>query len=472
MAINKLLLFGATGDLAGRFIFPALAELCAMGRLPEDFSVVGASSDEVDEEAFRRAVARKLAVHANTVPEVARQRLVRSLRYMTVDLAHEASVARLVDGSDDRPVAVYLALPPAVFVTAVTTIAGVGLPAGSRIVVEKPFGNHLDAALSLNALLADMAGIEGEQAVFRVDHVLGMASVHNMQSTRFANGIFEPLWNSTHIEQIEILWEETLALEGRAGYYDRAGALADVIQNHLLQILCLVAMEPPSSSSAADLHDRKVDVLRAIRPFTPEDIVRRTRRARYTAGTLVSESGDELTIPAYVDEEGVERRRGTETFAELVIEVAQPRWEGTRFVLRAGKALSRRRKCVIVRFRATPHPTFHYGAEAPRNELVIGIDGPEGFSVHLAGGAVGPPPHLVPFTLRGQLPLDQLSAYSNVLLQVLEGGTDLSVRGDEAELAWRIVTPVARAWADDLVPLLDYPAGSNGPVEDAGRGIR
>jgi glucose-6-phosphate 1-dehydrogenase len=462
VTIDKLVLFGATGDLARRFIFPALAQLSEAGRLPDGFRMFGAAHDEMSESAFRRLIAESLDLHAEAVPIATRERIVRSLHYAIVDLADAASVARTIESGDKRPVAVYLALPPRLFPITVNTLGAVGLPRGSRIAIEKPFGNDLDAAIRLNALLAEVTGSEGEQAVFRVDHVLGMPTVQNLLRARFANRVLGSVWNGTHVEEIEILWEETLTLEGRAGYYDRAGALLDVIQNHVLQLLCLVAMEAPSTWSTDDVRDRKAEVLRAVRPLTHDDIVRRTRRARYGAGTVVSASGDEIAVPRYADEEGVDARRSTETFAELELEVDLPRWAGTRFVLRAGKALRERRKCVVVRFRRSP-PFIEAPHTGFEEKLEIGIDGPETITLQRAGGTIAPQAD-VSLALRGHLPAAPLSPYANVLAQILEGGSDLSVRGDEAELAWRIVTPVLRAWVDDAVPLLEYPAGSDGPV--------
>jgi len=459
--IEKLVLLGASGDLAGRFLLPALAALRATGKLPEAFELIGAAQDQWDDHAFRRAAEERLERHAPEMPATARSALVRSLRYRPVDLDDSESVARVVrnDGTGAQPIAVYLALPPRLFAKAVTTLGRVGLPGDSRIVVEKPFGEDLDSAIALNGLLARVAGSAGEQARYRVDHVLGMATVQNLLGLRLANGILDSLWNSAHIDQVEILWEETLALEGRAGYYDQAGALKDVMQNHMIQLLCLVAMEPPDRLGERDLRDRKVEVLRSVRSLEPAEIAGRTRRARYTAGHVAGRA-----VPAYADETGVDPRRRTETFAEVVLELDSPRWAGTRFRLRAGKALARRCKGVVVRFRPMAHPPFGDDAAKPvANTLFIGIDGPEELNLHLTGWAAGPPPRLAPLTLAAPPPASELPAYGRVLLDILAGGSDLSVRDDEAEQAWRVVTPVLQAWGDDLVPLEEYPAGSTGP---------
>ena len=252
--------------------------------------------------------------------------------------------------------------------------------------LEKPFGESLAEATELNALLSRVIP---EEAVFRVDHFLAMTTVQNVLGTRLANRALEPTWNSAHIAEIDIVWDETLALEGRAVYYDGVGALKDMLQNHILQLLCLVAMEPPISLDARDLRDRKVDVLRSIRPLSDDDILRHTRRARYTSGLI-----DRDPVPAYVDEDGVDPSHRTETFAEIELRVDNWRWNGTLFRLGTGKALSRTRKEVAVHFRPVPHlPRGMHGDPQP-NVLRFGHE-PESVVVEMSG--VGPRAHtLVP----------------------------------------------------------------------------
>ncbi|MFD0330834.1 hypothetical protein ACFQZC_28170 [Streptacidiphilus monticola] len=283
-----------------------------------------------------------------------------------------------------------------------------------------------------------------------------MTTVQNLLGSRLANRVLEPIWNSTHIAEIDIVWDETLALEGRAGYYDGVGALKDMLQNHLLQLLCLVAMEPPVSLDERDLRNRKVDVLRSVRPLTESDVLRRTRRARYTAGRIGGRD-----VPSYVDEDGVDPARRTETFAEVELELDSWRWAGTVFRLRSGKALGADRKEVAVRFRAVPHLPFGDEEEAPPNLLRFGLD-PEDLTFHLTG--TGSHTHtLAPLTLSARMEPPELPAYGRLLLDVLTGNPALSIRGDEAEEAWRILTPVLTAWSQGLVPLDEYPAGSDGP---------
>jgi glucose-6-phosphate 1-dehydrogenase len=462
--IKRLVLFGASGDLAARFLLPGLARLQALGELPDGFRVTGAALEGWDDEAFRQHASERLEEHAREVPSEVRAALVRSLRYRQVDFGDPRTVARAIhDGEEGaaeaEPVVAYLALPSAVFAAAVTALGVSRLPPGSRIALEKPFGEDLGSAMALNALLMRLTGVAGEGAVFRVDHALGMATVQNLVGVRLANRVLEPMWNSLHIEQVDIVWDETLALEGRANYYDRTGALKDVIQNHLLQVLCVLAMEPPTSIGERDLRDRKVDVLRSVRPMTPSDVASRTRRARYTAGRV-----DGRAIPGYVEEEGIDPSRGTETFAEVTLELDSWRWAGTRFLLRTGKALERRCKEAVVRFRPVPSLPFGDDLGPPAaNELRIGLDGPYDLSLGLTGTEVGRRSRLVPLSLTTPLPAAELPPYSRVLLDVLNGDSRLSIRGDEAEEAWKVLTPVLRGWADGLVPLEEYAAGSAGP---------
>jgi glucose-6-phosphate 1-dehydrogenase len=342
--INRLVLFGATGDLSARYLLPALAALQAAGHLGDRFRMTGASREDWSTEQYQEWITLQLGRHGGSCPADAQQAIVASARYQRADVTDAGDVRAVVAG--DEPVAVYLALPPSLFPRVVGALHQTGLPPGSRIVLEKPFGEDLDSAQELNRLLADLVP---EQAVFRVDHFLAMTTVQNVLGSRLANRVLEPLWNSTHIAEVEIVWDETLALEGRAGYYDHVGAQKDMVQNHLLQVLCLVAMEPPITLGERDLRDRKVDVLRSVRPLTDHDVAHRTRRARYSSGR----SGDH-DVPSYADEEGVDPQRRTETFAEVELELDSWRWTGTTFRLRSGKARGVDRKEVAVRFRSSP----------------------------------------------------------------------------------------------------------------------
>jgi glucose-6-phosphate 1-dehydrogenase len=379
-------------------------------------------------------------------------KVVASSHYRRIDLGDPDSVSACIAGV--RPVAVYLALPPAVFPVAVSALHAAGLPAGSEVVLEKPFGEDLDSAKALNRLLAEKMD---ERHVFRVDHFLAMTTVQNILGTRLANRVLEPIWNAGHIEEIEIVWDESLALEGRAGYYDGVGALKDMVQNHLLQLLCLVAMEPPTSLGERDLRDRKVDVLRSVRPLDDDAVAVRTRRARYGAGQVHGRH-----IPAYVGEEGVDAEHGTETFAEVALHLDSWRWSGTTFRLRTGKALGHDRKEIVVRFRPVPHHPFDRSQRPAPNILRFGLE-PEGLGLELTGSGPDPASSLVPLVLEAEMEPPELPAYGRILLDVLRGDATMSIRADEAEEAWRIVTPVLEGWARNLAPLDEYAAGSLGP---------
>jgi glucose-6-phosphate 1-dehydrogenase len=449
--IGTLAIFGATGDLTGRYLLPGLASLQAAGELSDRFRLVGAGREDWDDEEFRRWASAQLDRHASELPAAARQAVASAASYRRADAGDPGSVAGVI--GVDGPVAAYLALPPAVFPAAVWALNNAGLPDGSRIVLEKPFGEDLASAVELNHLLAETVP---EHAVFRVDHFLAMTTVQNVLGSRLANRVLESIWNSANIAEVEIAWEESLALEGRAGYYDGVGALKDMLQNHLLQVLCLVAMEPPISLGERDLRDRKVDVLRSIGTLTTADAAHRSRRARYSAGLLGGRR-----VPGYLDEEGVDPGRGTETFAELELEVDNWRWKGTTFRLRTGKAFGRDRKEVKVLFRPVPHLPMSEVEVAP-NVLRFGLD-PESVILDLA--AIGSRSRtLTPLTLSAQLEPPEFPAYGRLLGDVLSHDASLSIRGDEAEESWRVVTPVLEAWARGLVPMEEYPAGSDGPT--------
>jgi glucose-6-phosphate 1-dehydrogenase len=450
--IERLIILGATGDLTARYLLPALASLCGAGELSERFALIAAGRDDWQGDVFQRWAADQLDRHAAELPAAAREAVVRASRYHQANVADPDDMRPLLAG--DGPVAAYLALPPFLFAPAVSALHEAGLPKGSTIVLEKPFGESLGEAIELNKLLA---GLLTEEAVFRVDHFLAMSTVQNVLGTRLANRILEPIWNSAHIEAIEIVWDESLALEGRAGYYDGVGALKDMLQNHLLQLLCLVAMEPPLSLNERDLRDRKVDVLRSIRPFSEQDVIARTRRGRYTAGTLGGHPS-----PAYVDEEGVDPTRNTETFVEMELELENWRWPGTLFRLRTGKALGRNRKEVAVHFRPVPPLPFLRDLQIQPNVLRFGLD-PEDVALELTG-AGRHARALSPLTLAAQLEPAKLPAYGRLLHDVLNRNPALSIRGDEAEESWRVVEPVIEAWSKNLVPLRGYPAGSAGPA--------
>lgn len=467
--IERIALFGATGDLTGRFLLPALAQLAEAGQFPDNFAVLGAAQPDWDEATFRQHAHDQLARHSAEVPVGVRNELVERLGYQQVDVTQHESVGAIIDaltGADRAaPLVAYLALPTGLLEPAITALGTTGLPSGSRVAVEKPFGKDVDSARSLNALLATQLGEQWEHAVFRVDHALGMVTMQNLLPLRFANRTIGALWSGEHVAEIEVLWEETLALEGRAAYYDHAGALEDVVQNHMMQLFCMAAMEAPdgwsvNSFPVAELRRRKVEVLRSVRELSSEEVIATSRRARYTAGRLADTGGaDGRQVVDYTAEDGVDPDRNTETFAEVVVTVDQPRWQGTRFRLRAGKALAERRKGLLVRFRPVAATD---GRPAAGERLWIGIDGPNNLALHLTALGADDAPGPASLALTGPQPTSTLSPYAHVLRDLLQGKSALSVGSEEAEHAWRILAPVRRAWDSGLVPMREYPAGSPG----------
>jgi glucose-6-phosphate 1-dehydrogenase len=443
----NLVVLGAGGDLMSRYLLPALVELEEAKRLPEDLEVVGIARDGLDDDGFRDRMAEAADEHGEgELPESLRRRL----RYLDGDATDPELLGEAVG---DGPAVVYLALPPSAFEDVLEGLSEVGLADGSRVVMEKPFGDGVASAERLNAMLHEVVP---EAGAFRVDHFLGHQTVQNVLGLRFANPLFEAVWAATHVSRVDIVWDETLTVEGRAGFYDDTGALRDMVQNHLLQLLCLVAMEPPESLDPDDVRDRKVDVLRAIRTPDPSDAADHSVRGRYGAGKI----GDR-DVPAYADEEGVDADRETETFAEVRFFIDNPRWSGVPFVLRTGKALQADRHDVTLHFHPVAHSPFGDGADAAQH-LRLGIE-PDEIDLAVALNGPGDPTVIEDGTLGCELAPAELGAYATVLAAVLEGDQLLSIRADEAEEAWRIVAPVIEAWEGGLVPLVEYAAGSDGP---------
>lgn len=459
----NLIIFGATGDLAGRFLLPALAELAAVDALPQDFTLMASATRDMSDEDYRDHAEAKLNEHGADSPETARRWILERIMYRVADVTDPADMAELLAATgngQDSPVTVYLALPTGLMPDALRALAAADLPAGSRIAMEKPFGDDLSGARELDDLLGELFGDDAATIVFNVDHALGMAPLQAMLALRFANPLPEAVWNSEHIEEFRLLWDEAIALEGRARFYDSTGALKDVLQNHLMQVLTMSAIDRPAGiesgwPSATDLCARKIELLSAVRPLSPADVVTSTRRARYTAGTLADEpEAAGKTVPDYIDEDGVDGSRDTETFAEVVLHIDSTRWAGTRFRLRTAKALARTRKGIEILFRPV-------GAAKEGARLWIGLDGP--FDVELDLNTSSSRDSLTPMSLIGEQPTPDFSPYAHVLKNVLEGESDLAAGPEESKLAWQILTPVIEAWEAGIVPMEDYPAGGPGP---------
>jgi glucose-6-phosphate 1-dehydrogenase len=451
MSKQTLLILGASGDLTARLLLPGLGGLLASGGA-EGISLVGSDVKDWDDEHWRGRVAESFAAagaEGETVASVA-----GSTHYVQADVTAETDWPRVLDACEGL-LAIYFALPPAITERACRALTRVKLPTGTRLLMEKPFGTDAVSAEALNRLVT---GIVPEDQVYRVDHFLGMSTVVNIAGLRFANRMFEPLLNSDHVESVDILFDETLGLEGRAGFYDHAGALVDMFQSHLLNVLSLVAMEPPSRIDARDIRDNRAAALRATRVWN-DDPAASSYRARYTAGQI----GDRK-LPSYIDEDGIPPESTTETLAEVVFAVDTWRWAGVPFRLRSGKAIGNPRTEVVITFKKPPHvPAGLIGVETP-DRLHIGIALDAGrVSLDVNVNGPGDPSVVDPVTLGTDLGAGELPEYGEVLKRVFEANPILSIRGDMAVDCWRIIEPVLNAWKNDQVPLQEYPAGSLGP---------
>ena len=448
--ISTLVVLGASGDLAYRLLLPALGKLLDAEPHRHGVVLLGVGAEVWDDQTWKERVETSLRdaqVSGETVDA-----LLAATSYQQADVTKAVELQQLIDRATPAP-ALYFALPPAVTAKACDALSAVNLPAGTVLVLEKPFGVDEDSAKALNTRLATLVP---EERTFRVDHFLGRSTVLNLLGVRFANRIFEPLWNSDHIASVDIVYDEQLTLEGRARYYDRAGALVDMIQSHLLQVMALVAVAPVASITAFDLREAKAEVLRACRVWG-DDPARSSRRARYTSGTV-----DGRQVPDYSDEPGVDPSRDTETLAEIVLEVNNWRWAGVPFRLRSGKSIGAARKEVVLTFRPAPHvPTGLTGEVAP-NRLRLVLN-PDAMALEVNVNGENDPMAIDRVSLDTDLSPGRLPAYGEVLAGVLDGDPLLAVRGDTAVDCWRIIDPVLEAWRTGQTPLESYPAGSQGP---------
>jgi glucose-6-phosphate 1-dehydrogenase len=447
--IGTLVIFGAGGDLAKRLLLPGLGQLVDSGR-SKDFVLLGVGQESLSTAAWRKRVETSFASSGATGARA--RALAAKTEYLKADVTNKDDLEKILARCTGTP-AFYFALPPRITIAACTALAKVELPDGTVFGLEKPFGTDLKSAEALNRQLVK---IVPENRIHRVDHFLGKSTVLNLLGLRFANRIFEPVWNANNIESVDIIFDEQLGLEGRAGYYDHAGALVDMIQSHLLLVMALVAMEPPSSIGADDLRGSMAQVLRATTVFG-DDAKTASKRARYTAGTIKGKK-----LPAYVREPGVDPKNATETLAEVTFTVDNWRWAGVPFRLRSGKALAAVRKEIIVTFKDVPHlPNGFTGKPGPA-ALRISLS-PDDIHLDLNINGQGDPFTIDRVVLSTQFGAGELEPYGEVLSGMLSNDPILSVRGDEIEECWRIVAPVLAAWQKNAVTMDSYPAGSVGP---------
>ncbi len=465
-----LVFFGGTGDLVWRKLMPALFQAFRHGSLPEGGRIIGVARDDLSDAQYRTLIQSRFAeVEGAKRPSPEEfARFADLLHYVRVDLSNPADYGRLAERLHERnaeTVVMYLATAPALFTTVCEQLAAAGLNTPqTRIVLEKPLGHDLASNRAINAVVGK---VFKEQQIFRIDHYLGKPSVQNLFALRFGNALFEPLWRREHIANIQITMAEELGVEKRGGFYEGTGALRDMVQNHALQLLCAIAMEPPINAHADAIRDEKLKVLRALKRWTPETLSQHAIRGQYAAGSV-----DGQSVPGYRNESGVSPTSTTETFVALRTEIANWRWAGVPFYIRTGKRMAAREAHIEINFRPTPHDIFKAPA-GQVNKLVIHLQPKDGLELHLfaqgqskrgpgGAGQTLAPVHLdLDFDKR--FGSERVGAYERLLLDVLDGRLNLFVRSDEQEEAWRWVEPILQHWAADPVGPRPYHAGTWGP---------
>ncbi len=465
--------FGGSGDLALRKLLPALYLRDREGHLPADTRIIGVTRTDLDHDGYRALVADALATHvaASLLDDASVDRMLARVHHVRLDVLDHGDWHHLHGLLKDRPrhdeaVRVfYLAVAPGLFGPICEQLDEIGAAdANARVVMEKPVGHDLASAQAINDAVGS---VFSESQIFRIDHYLGKESVQNLLVTRFANTFLEPLWNSRWVDHVQITVAESLGVGERGGYYDHAGAMRDMVQNHLLQLLCLVAMEPPTYIGRETVRDEKLKVLQALRPMSPEDVDRDTVRGRYGAGLV-----DGLPVPSYAEELGHDES-ATETFVALRAEVQNWRWAGVPFYLRTGKRLDRRASEIVVVFKAPPHAMFpHSEGVTQPNSLHIHVQPDEGMRLQLTAKEPGPGGYRlrpVSLDLSYATTFDQASpdAYERLLMDVMKGNPTLFMRRDEVEAAWTWVEPILTRWATSPDRPKRYAAGTSGPTAAA-----
>jgi len=473
---TSLVIFGATGDLAKRKLLPALYNLAHEGGLPERFALVGNARSEMTDDGFRDMAIESVREFSRRPPdEKLLAKLFGDVSYVAGSFDDDEVYAGIADALGDFDDVAglalnrcfYLSTAPGFFPVIVDALGRNDLErsegAEVRVIIEKPFGRSLAEARELNARVLS---VFQEQQVFRIDHYLGKETVQNVLALRFANNMFEPLWNRNYIDNVQITAAEDIGIGTRAGYYDTAGALRDLVQNHMLQLLSLLCMEPPVAFEADPVRDEKVKVLRAISAPTIEQVPEMAVRAQYAAGDV---AGTE--VPGYVGEDGVPEGSTTETYAALRLEVHNWRWAGVPIYLRTGKRLARKVTEIAVTLKPVPHMAFQseLSMEVKPNVLVLTVQPNEGVSLSIGAKIPGTRMAIRPVNMEFLYGTAFLSespeAYERLIIDAMRGDATLFTRNDEVEAQWNICDPIVQAWSQMPGPLAQYPAGSQGPSE-------
>src|SRR5437763_4285644 len=464
---STLLLFGATGDLSRRMLLPSLYGLDSDGLVPPALRISGTARTDLGDAGFRDRASAALQEHlpAGFYQEGIAERFLNRLHYVPLDIKDPAGFERLAKSIGDpcHGVGIFLSTAPSLFKPTIDGLESAGLACPTvRMALEKPLGTDLESSREINDAVAAHFP---EDRTFRIDHYLGKETVQNLIALRFANLLFEPLWNSAHIDHVQISVAETVGLEDRGDYYESSGALRDMVQNHMLQLLALVAMEPPSDFNATAVRDEKVKVLRALRPITPSDVEANTVTGQYGRGAIEGEP-----VPGYVEEVGHDS--GTETFVALKAHIDNWRWKGVPFYLRTGKRMPQRDTEIFIQFKDVPYSIFaSRGATARANKLIIGLQPEESIELRLM--AKTPGLDRAGVRLR-EVPLDiglanafsenlRRVAYERLLLDLIEGDPTLFVRRDEVEAQWMWIDRIRAAWAEKALSPKQYAAGTWGP---------
>jgi glucose-6-phosphate 1-dehydrogenase len=474
---TSLVIFGATGDLAHRKLLPAIYNLAHEGQLPERFEVIGVGRRTHEDEEFRDTVTGSIEKFSRRRPDAnVMQGLLNEARYVQGSFDDDEVYSELTRQLDEfdhqagRPFdrVFYLSTAPEFFPLIAGKIGAAGLNqadrASVRIVIEKPFGYDLASARTLNAQLLE---VFEEDQIFRIDHYLGKETVQNLMALRFANALFEPVWNRNYIDHVQITAAEDIGIGGRAGYYERSGALRDLVQNHMLQLLALLTMEPPTAFDANRLRDEKLKVLEAIVPASVDEVESMALRAQYAPGVVGG-----VEVPGYREEDGVARYSRTPTYAALRLHVSNWRWAGVPFYLRTGKQLSRKLTEIAVVLKQIPHVALQSSGSVgiQANQLVFTLQPDEGVSVSIGAKIPGTRMRIRPVNMEFRYGTSFLSespeAYERLILDAMRGDATLFTRNDEVEALWGIIDPILEAWdADKSSTIPQYEAGSAGPRE-------